>query len=140
MMRAVNTYYEKFPGHIGQVSFVEYAGESLLNVYLLSKAKIVYDLNLDMVKCVLLDVDYVDAYLKEHPVKTEADYRDVFSYLLMGRLDALRMSIDYLAEKSNISRQTIHRILAKQVTPSSYTAYILEKNLQNSENDIWRFI
>lgn len=136
----VKAYFNNIPGHRAEASFVEYAGNATIYMYLVSGIKVVYSYKDDIVKGIEVDVNYMEDLKKRWDVKTEKQYRAAFSYLLRGRMDALEVSAEELAKRCNISESTIHRILNKQVTPSGFTVYILEKNLRNSQNDIWRFL
>ncbi len=136
----VKGYFNNIPGHRAEASFVEYAGNATIYMYLASGLRVVYSYKDDIVKGVEVDVNYMKDLKERWDVKTEKQYRAAFSYLLRGRMDALEVSAEELAKRCNISESTIHRILNKQVTPSGFTVYILEKNLQNSQNDIWCFL
>ena len=136
----VKKYFQKIPGHREEISFVEYGGNKELYIYLVSGLKVIYNYKEDELKGAEVDVNYMNEIRDRWPITNEKEYRAVFSYLLRGRMDALEIGVDELAERSHVSRSTIHRILDKRVTPSAFTVYTLEKNLQNSKNDIWRFI
>lgn len=136
----VSRYYSRIPGHKKEVSFVEYAGDATIYLYLFNGVKVIYDYKVDTIKSVDVNINYMEDLKNRFEIRTEKEYRSAFAYLLRGRMDALQISADDLAEKCNISRSTLFRILNKQVTPNGYTIHILEKNLQNSKNDIWRFL
>lgn len=136
----VKKYFSHIPNHKTQASFVEYAGNGIIYMYLCNGIKVLYNYKEDTVQGIDVDGNYMKDIVGRWNIKSEKDYRAAFAYLLRGRMDALEITGDELAKRCGISRTTVFRILNKQVTPSAYTVYILEKNLQNSQNDIWHFL
>lgn len=136
----VKRYFSHIPNHKAQASFVEYAGNGIIYMYLYNGIKVVYNYKEDIVRGIDINGNYMKDIVSRWNIKSEKDYRAAFAYLLRGRMDALEITGDELAKRCDISRTTVFRILNKQVTPNAYTVYILEKNLQNSQNDIWHFL
>lgn len=139
VMQMVKAYFELIPNHREIVSFVEYAGNMELNIYLSYETLVVYDYSNNKVKRVNVNTNYMNKFLAID-IQTERDYREVYSRLLIGRMDALEISCEELSDKCGISRSTLYRIIKKESTPSAYLSHKIESHLQNSKNDIWRFI
>lgn len=135
----VKAYFVLIPNHRENVSFVEYGGDMELNVYLADGTLVVYNYRDNQVKGVQVNANYMEKYLAID-IQSERTYREIYSRLLVGRMDALEITCEELAFKCDISRMTLYRIINKERTPSAYLSHKIESHLQNSQNDIWRFI
>lgn len=143
MNRAISVSYiyskflEKCPSYRNQMSFVEYEDDMCINVFDGDGDRFLYSWKDDTVLGVDPDIDYVSDIV-EGIGDNEMKYREAFARLLEGRLIAMELTVKDAAEKCDISYSSMSKYLNLRRTPSGFAKHVLEKNLQNSQNDIWR--
>ena len=138
--RLVTSFKDTFRGIDANMSFVKYIGDRCIDVFLIDGTRMRYSYDARMLIEVENDCHWMEWY--EHPAYPlpEKHYILTNAELIRGRMDALGISHRELARKANLSERGLSKILEGTVCPSSYTLYILEKCLWNSDCDPWHLL
>lgn len=134
-------FCEQFSSYEDSMVFVEYVGAGCIDVYLQDSTYIQYSYDEHDIVIFKIGHSFQDYWLPRYDDRlfplSESSYRERFAVLLRGRMYAQHISRKWLAERTGISEMSLYRYMRGERTPSSYSIYILNYHLRNSEDDPW---